>query len=106
LGLWACAGAIIGQAIPDSNNFLRIALTWQPAGGNAVNPEEQDKEWREEAERLALLPKADQREIIALHRSVADNPKVRKADREAAAQRADALEKHLGLRPKRKRKNP
>jgi len=64
-----------------------------------------EQEYREEAERLSLLPVGDQREIIALHRSVADNPKVRKADREAARERADALEKHLGLRVKRKRKN-
>lgn len=61
---------------------------------------------RAEAERLALLPVADQREVIALHRSVADNPKVPKADRQAAADRADALERHLRLlnRGKKKRK--
>jgi hypothetical protein len=38
------------------------------------------QEYREEAARLALLPKADQMEIIALHRSVADNPKVPKRE--------------------------
>ncbi len=37
-----------------------------------------EQEYREEAERLAKLPRADQREIIALHRSVAKNPKVPK----------------------------
>jgi len=71
-----------------------------------LDPSSKEQEYRAEAERLALLPKADQREIIALHRSVAANPKVRKADREAARQRAAALEKYLGLRPKGKRKNP
>jgi hypothetical protein len=65
---------------------------------------EKEQEYREEAARLGQLPKEDQREIIALHRSVADNPKVRKADREAARERADALEKFLGLAPKRKGK--
>jgi hypothetical protein len=65
-----------------------------------------DDEYRAEAERLALLPVADQGEIIALHRSVADNPKVPKADRQAAADRADALERHLRRlnRGKKKRK--
>lgn len=56
---------------------------------------EQEREYREEAERLARLPVADQREIIALHRSVASNPKVPKRDRQAGLERADALERHL-----------
>ncbi len=59
-----------------------------------------EKEFREEAERLAQLPREDQREIIALHRSVADNPKVPKRDREEARRLADALERLLKLRPK------
>jgi hypothetical protein len=54
-----------------------------------------EDEYRAEAERLALLPPADRREVIALHRSVADNPLLPKADRRAAADRADALERHL-----------
>jgi hypothetical protein len=54
-----------------------------------------DREHREEAERLAELPAADQREIIALHRSVASNRKAPKADRRQARERADALERHL-----------
>jgi hypothetical protein len=58
-------------------------------------PDPAEQEQRAEAERLALLPAADQREIIALHRSVADNPKARKRDRDAARERADALERHL-----------
>jgi hypothetical protein len=63
-----------------------------------MNPEEH----REEAERLARLPLADQNEILALHRSVADNPKVPKKDREAARARVDALAKELArLRRKR-----
>jgi hypothetical protein len=63
-----------------------------------------DQEYREEAERLALLPVPEQREIIALHRSIADNPKVPKREREAGRQRADALERLLGLAPKRRKK--
>jgi hypothetical protein len=64
----------------------------------------QQEEYREEADRLALLPKADQREIVALHRSVADNRKVPKPDREAAGKLADALEGLLKLRPKKPKK--
>jgi hypothetical protein len=63
-----------------------------------------EQEYRAEAERLALASREDQKAIIALHRSVADNPKVRKADREAARERADALERLLGLTPKRRKK--
>ncbi len=67
---------------------------------------ELESEYKAEAERLALLPVADQREIIALHRSVADNPKLATADRRVAAERADALERHLRRlnRGKKKRK--
>jgi hypothetical protein len=64
-----------------------------------------EQEYRAEAERLALLPKEDQREIIALHRSVADNPKVPKREREAARQRADALERLLKLGKKKRKKS-
>ena len=54
-----------------------------------------EQEYRDEAERLALLPVADQRAIIALHRSVAADSKVPKRDRDMARERADALESHL-----------
>lgn len=63
-----------------------------------------EQEYRAEAERLALLPVEDQREIVALHRSVASNPKVPKREREAGQERADALERLLGLRKKGRRK--
>lgn len=46
----------------------------------------------QEAERLAALPRDEQRAIIALHRAVADNPKLGKRDRALAKERADALE--------------
>jgi hypothetical protein len=54
-----------------------------------------EREYAAEAERLALLPIADQKEIIALHRSIVGNPKVPKADRATAKERADSLERHL-----------
>lgn len=56
---------------------------------------EGERQHREEAERLALLPDAEQRAAIAMHRSVAGNPKVPKRDRELARERAEALEHHL-----------
>lgn len=56
---------------------------------------EQEKEYQEEAERLAHLPVDLQRQAVALIRAPSDNPEVRKRDREEARQRADALERHL-----------
>jgi hypothetical protein len=52
---------------------------------------------REEAKRLALLPKATQRQVIALYRSLAADTRATRVDRKRAAQRADILEKLLGL---------
>jgi hypothetical protein len=63
-----------------------------------------EQEYREEAARVALLPRPDQIEIIALHRSVASNPTVPKVERQAGLERAAALEKLLGL-ARKKRKN-
>jgi len=57
--------------------------------------DEREAEHLAEAQQLALLPVADQREILALHRSVAANAKVPKQDRELAKERADALSRHL-----------
>lgn len=65
-----------------------------------------DQEHLEEAKRLAQLPIADRRAVIALHRSVAEDPKVSKSNRQEARQRADTLERLLRLRPGRKSKNP
>lgn len=63
-----------------------------------------EQEYREEAERLRQLDADTQRQIIALHQSVADNPKVKKRDREAARERADALTRLLGLSKKKRKK--
>jgi len=64
-----------------------------------------EQAYREEAERLALLPVADQHEIVALHRSVAANPKVPKGDRNAARELAEALERLLKLAPKTRKRH-
>lgn len=58
---------------------------------------EKEREFREEAERLAQLSKEDQQKIISMHRTDASNPRVPKADRKYAKERADVLEKFLGL---------
>jgi hypothetical protein len=61
-----------------------------------MTPEQQ--EFRDEAERLALLPVADQKAILAMHRADARNPKVPKPDRDFARRRAAALERYLRQR--------
>ena len=56
-----------------------------------------DDEYRQEAERLKLLGLETQRDIVAMHRLVARNPKVPKKNREQARERAKALDRLLGL---------
>jgi hypothetical protein len=65
-----------------------------------------EQEYREEADRLALLPREEQRGIIALHRAVAEDLKVSKANRREAGERAEALERYLRLPPTKRRKKP
>jgi hypothetical protein len=62
-----------------------------------------EQEHREEAERLAVLPRDVQRQVVALIRKTADDPKVDKGNRDEARERADAIERHL-RRLNRKRK--
>jgi len=57
------------------------------------------------AEQLATLPVEVQRQAVALIRSPALDPKVGKRDRDAATERADALERHL-RRLNRQKKKP
>lgn len=57
-----------------------------------------EEEYREEAERLKALSRDMQRQVIAIHRATAADPTAHKADRDAARQRAAALERYLGLR--------
>ena len=66
--------------------------------------EQREGEFRAEAERLALLPGEVQQQDVAIIRAPADDPKVGKSDREAARERADALEKYL-RRLNRRKKN-
>jgi len=66
-------------------------------------PQETDED-RQEADKLRLLPKADQKAIVKLIGSPAQNPSVPKADRQEAARRALALRKLLKLPPKKKRR--
>jgi hypothetical protein len=56
---------------------------------------EREDEHRQEAERLAQLPAKEQAAAIAWHRDIAANRKVSKADRAAAQEWADALERLL-----------
>lgn len=64
---------------------------------------EQEQEFREEAERLRLLPTEDRQAFIAMLRADSENRKVPKADRDFACERADALERFMKQR-KRKTK--
>ncbi len=61
-----------------------------------------EREYREEAERLALLPPADQEAVIDMYRHLAANPLATPSCRVDAKAKADALAKLLGLRPSRK----
>jgi hypothetical protein len=62
-----------------------------------------EQEDRDEAERLAQLPRDVQRQIVAMHWTDAGNPKVPKRDRDIAMARAQALERLLKLRKRPKR---
>jgi hypothetical protein len=61
-----------------------------------------EQEHVEEAERLKRLDRATQRRVIDGQRRIAGNPKVPKADRRYAAERADALERLLELRKEKR----
>ena len=66
---------------------------------------EKEQEYREEAERLALLPRDDQRQLIAQHRAIAADRGVPTPDRKEAKERAEALERHLRRHARKKRKS-
>jgi hypothetical protein len=69
-----------------------------------TNDPTKESDHREEAERLALLPLDVQRHAVALIRSPADDKGLGWRDRQAARERADALEKHLKRLNRKKRK--
>lgn len=58
---------------------------------------------RAEAERLKLIPRSEQRAIIALHRAVAADTAVSDENRREARRRAKALETLLNLEPKKRK---
>jgi hypothetical protein len=62
-------------------------------------PRDPEQEHRAEAARLRCVDRDTQRQIIAIHRNTAENRKLPKEDRDFARQRADALERILGLTP-------
>jgi hypothetical protein len=64
-----------------------------------------DADHRAEAERLATLPREVQAKALALIRAPADDPNVSKRDRDAARQRADALNRQLGRLNRRRKKS-
>lgn len=70
--------------------------------GTMIDPAK-EHEHRDEARRLAQLPRAEQRAIIAMHQADADNPKVPKRDRDFARDRAKALTRLLRLEKKKKK---
>jgi hypothetical protein len=70
-----------------------------------MSRQDREQEHIEEARRLRKLPRQQQREILALHLSVADDPKVSPANRRLARERFQALSRLLRLTPKF-RKNP
>jgi hypothetical protein len=67
---------------------------------------DQEREYREEAERLKAVDVATQRQVIELHRGIAADPRSTRADRRVAAERADALERFLGLAPGKRGTKP
>jgi len=64
-----------------------------------------EQEYRDEAARLAQLPRDVQRTLIAQHRAIAADKSVPKPDREEAKQRAEALERHLRRLARKKKKS-
>ena len=56
---------------------------------------EQAQEYRQEAARMAQLPKVEQAAYLAWQRDIAGNPRLKKADRDAARERANVLNRLL-----------
>ncbi len=65
-------------------------------------------EYQAEASRLAQLPEAEQREVIALYRDLADSPFATPSCRKQAEAKAAALERLLfpRMKPAKPRKKP
>ena len=65
---------------------------------------DKEQEYRDEAERLKLLSRDEQRQIVELIGSPARDPKVSEANRLEARRRSRALARLLKLPPRKKRK--
>jgi len=59
------------------------------------------EEHREHAERLKLLPRAVQRQVLAIYRTDAERPGIGKKDRQISLARVEALETLLKLKAPR-----
>jgi hypothetical protein len=66
---------------------------------------EKEREYREEAEQLKLLPRDTQRQIVAMYRDVAAGKGIPTKERKAGLARAAALERLLKLVKKRRTKS-
>ena len=66
---------------------------------------EQERTYCEEAERLKLLSRDEQRQIVAFYRDVANGKGVPAHERKAGLERVAALEDLLKLIPRRKRES-
>jgi hypothetical protein len=73
------------------------------AEGEFTMTPEKEQEYREEAERLAMLPATERRQIIAMHREIAAGEDVPEAERQAGLERAATLERLLRLKKKRRK---
>jgi hypothetical protein len=70
-----------------------------------MSDDAKEEKYQEEAERLAKLFPKERAAFITWLRSIADDRRVRKVEREAARERADALEALLQAREKRRQKS-
>lgn len=61
---------------------------------------DREQEYRDEAARLKLISRDEQRQIIAFYRDVANGKRVPARERKAGLERAAALERLLKLKPK------
>jgi hypothetical protein len=66
----------------------------------------EQEEWRQEAEKLFLMSKEIQNQVVRLHRRIAKNPNLSEAEREAGLAHALALAKHLKELAKQAEKKP
>ena len=63
-----------------------------------------EREYRNEAAELERMPLREVREVIAMCRQVASDPRVPRRDRDEERRRVEALERFLGLAPPPSRK--